>query len=696
MQQRSSGRRRSLRSCHGEGGGLVSQSGEQLRYMREQLTGATEPIDQDELTRLFSSPPRWGYERVEPTPPAASPERQNPPQRGHVRMVPATRASGLWEATALATGGAVSAIVLDASFGYFSGGVHGIAEVGVVITNLIAATVAFFATRAWYRSSDESRLTRALPGDAGTRWVVPIANAVVAFAAPYLLLTCEAIRGWRRISRERGELAPDPGDARRIEADYAAATKAWQKRIAEFEDAERRRVNATPLWRPVHFDSRGSVTCVFGGTPLGWTAALTTLGASLLGDGQRLIACDLSRRLTLDVLVGLARTAGISNSETILPEPGAESELLEGIGWPELASVLVEALHSAQRDPDVSRRERQDDRSVIRDVAACLDPSRRVSIARLRSALLVLQDVAGDVAEIDAGERARLAALFNEVQRAHGSVLERVIRIERALRDFELLNPASSVLADEVVAEARDAGRTSARDGAQLRITGVDKHAGELENDCLVDLLFQLISRRVRSDSTRTDTLLVLGADRIRREALESLADHAVRSQTTVVLMFEHLRRDAIEMVGAGGGAAAFMTLANHREASEASEFIGSEYRWIESSHTASVNRSLTLTTSASRGASLDGALGLPHGLSLGGSRTRTRGYTQALGNGEEYSVAETREREAAVEPATLMSLPVTGMIQVKVLDDGGRAITSLDCHPSIAFSPHVMQQAGS
>jgi hypothetical protein len=433
---------------------------------------------------------------------------------------------------------------------------------------------------------------------------------------------------------------------------------------------------------------------VFGGAPLGWTAVLTTLGASLLGAGAQLMACDLSRRLTVDVLVGLAHAAGVRSSETILPESGVESELLEGIGWPELSSVLVEALHTNQRDPDVSRRERQEDRSVIRDVAACLDPSRPVSIARLRSALLVLQGVAEGVAPIDVSERERLSVLFNEVQRTHGSVLERVIRIERALRDFELFDPASPAGAEGTSTGDLNNGHTGVRDGAQLRVIGVDKRADELENDCLVDLLFQLLSRRVRLDSTPADTLLVLGADRIRREALESLIDHAVRSHTTVVLMFEHLRWDAIEMVGAGGGAAAFMTLTNHREAAEASEFIGSEYRWIESSHTASVSRSLTRTASASREASFTAALGFPHSLSFGGSLTGTRSYAQALGDGEQYSVAETREREAVVEPATLMSLPITGMIQVKVLADGERTITGLDCHPSIAFSAHVAPSA--
>jgi hypothetical protein len=651
--------------------------------------GEADTIDRDALARLCSPPPRWGYERIEPPPPAPSRERQSPPQRKQVRKIARTRASGLWEATALAAVGGVIAIALDANFGYFSGGTHGAALEAVVATHSVAAVIAFFASRAWYRSPQGNRVPSALPPQAGRRWVVPLANAGCAFIAPYLVLPAEAIHGWRRIRRESGELVPHPGDARRAEADYAAAVAAWQKRIAQFEAAERRRVEATPLWRPVGFDSNGSVACVFGGTALGWTAALTTLGASLLGAGARLTVCDLSRRVTVDVLVGLARAAGVTSSETILPSSDVECELLADISWPDLAVVLVEALHSSQRDPDASRRERQSDRSVIREVADCLDPSGPVSIARLRSALLVVQGAANGIAAIDPGERERLSVLFNAVQRTHGGVFERVIRIERALRGFELLDLAPPAGGAKPGAADRGGPGVAGTGGARLQVVGVDKLLEELENDFLVDLLFQLLAHRVRSASVSADTVIVLGADRIRREALETLIDHAARTRTAVVLMFEHLRQDAIEMVGAGG-TAAFMALANHREAAEASEFIGSEYRWVESSHTASVSRSLTRTVGESRDMSGGVSLGLPHGLSLTGSLTRSRTYAQALGRGAQYSLAETREREAIVDSATLTSLPLTGMIQVAVLPGGGRTVTGLDCHPSIALGQRV------
>ncbi len=604
-----------------------------------------------------------------------------------MRKIARSRAAGLWEATALAAVGGVFALALDFNFGLFSGGAHGAASGRVLATNSVAAVIAFFAARAWYRSPQENRVLTALPAQAGRLWVAPLVNAGFAFLSPYLVLPVEAMRGWRRIRRERGELVLHPGEARRAETDYAAAVAAWQKRVAQFEQAEHLRAEATPLWRPVCFDCNGSVACMFGGTALGWTAALTTLGASLLGAGARLMVCDLSRRLTVDVLLGLAGAAGVSSSETVLSVSDLECELLDDIDWPELATVLVKALHSRQRDPDVSRRERQNDRAIIREVADCLDPSGPVSIARLRSALLVVQGAANGTARIDPGERERLSVLFNEVQRTHGGVFERVIDIERALRDFELPDPVCPAGAAKPGTADRGDPDVAGTGGAQLQVIGVNKRAEELENDFLVNLLFQLLARRVRSGSASVDAVIVLGADRIRREALETLIDHAAHTRTAVVLMFEHLRRDAIEMVGAGG-TAAFMALANHREAAEASDFIGSEHQWIESSHTASVSRTLTRTIGESR--DISGGMSFGLNPSLTGSLARSRTYAQALGGGAQYSVAETREREAIVNSATLASLPLTGMIQVSILPGGGRTITGLDCHPSIALGQRV------
>jgi hypothetical protein len=111
---------------------------------------------EDEVAALLSPPARWGYEYVEPPSFTPSPEREHPPQREQVRLIPRAQAAGLWEATGLVAGGAVFAIVLDASLGYFSGSVHGgLATTAVLVVHTIAAAIAFFAARAWFRAAQE-------------------------------------------------------------------------------------------------------------------------------------------------------------------------------------------------------------------------------------------------------------------------------------------------------------------------------------------------------------------------------------------------------------------------------------------------------------------------------------------------------------------------------------------------------------
>jgi hypothetical protein len=651
---------------------------------------ATEPSDGAEVSRLFAPPVRWGHEYVAPVPPAESPERGNPPTRRQVRTVPRAQAAGLRDAAVLAAIGAVGALILDSALGLFqTGGAKGETML-VVLVHLAAAAVAFRVARAWQRSSSTGA-SAAGTSAAVRRNLLPAANALVTFLAPYIVLPIEAWRLWRRVWRGRHDLVPHPGDAKRAEAEYERSKSAWQERIAQFEAAEAKRFEAANVWRPVPVSETAPMTCVFGGTSISWTAALVTLGASLLGSGARVVIGDLSRRVTADVLCDLCRTAGVPTTEAVLPGSPASADLFADISWSDLSTVLVEVLHSAQQDLDASRRERQEDRSVIREVAGCLESARPISIARLRRAMLVVQGAhpADGDGVITVGEHSNLVGLFNEVQRQHGGLMERVIRIERALRDFEVLDGSSGVSTAPVApGDRRTAQRLSGavEHRGVLRVIAVDKHADELENERLIDLLFQLLLRRVRQGRADADLLIILGADRVRREALESLMAHAEHGRLRVLLFFEHLRQDAIEIVGGGGAAAAFLALGNHREAREASGFIGAEYKWVESQHTASAGESLTRSSSREKSTSTSGIVAMPSGLSLGRAKTKGRSYSEAFGESSEYAVGDERVREAVIEPEVLMGLPATGMIYVEVLPGGRRIATNVDCHPHIVL----------
>jgi hypothetical protein len=227
----------------------------------------------------------------------------------------------------------------------------------------------------------------------------------------------------------------------------------------------------------------------------------------------------------------------------------------------------------------------------------------------------------------------------------------------------------------------------------QLQLLDIDKGLDDLDHARLVDLVFQLLMWRLRSQLIAADILIVLGADRIRRTSLESLREHALRNQLRVLLFFEHLREDAVQLIGGGSAAAAFFAIGNHREAKEASDFVGAGYKWIESQHTRSEGESLTRTWGVEAGSSRAFTSSQPMGSSVSDSTSMGNSYSSSFGKSKEYSASEQRVREAIVDPEVIQGLPTTGMIWVEVRDKGQRIAANVDCHPQITFAPRVSRQ---
>jgi hypothetical protein len=634
-----------------------------------------------DLGPLFAGPPRWGFETVIPAPPATSPERNHSPARRQVKLVPRAEAAGLREAAIIVTIGAVGVIIMDSALRVGSiAGAHGAKAIAVIVVNFFAAVVAFWAGRAWRRSGPGADLGR--NASVGQKDLVPLINAVVTFFIPYIVLPVEAVIGWIRILRGKQQLVPDPADSKRADEEYDAAVSTWQQRVAQFEAAERRRFDSADVWFPVPFSAAARMVCVFGGTDISWNAALSTLGASLRGGSARIMIGDLSRRRTTEVLRDLCSRAGRPLTRVTLPGSEGAQDIFAGLSWNDLSTLLAEVLHSAQGDLDVSRRERQEDRAVIREVASCLEQDGPVSVARLREALLVIQAADVPAGVVAADEYDRLSRLYNDVQRQHGGVLERVTRIERVLRDFEVLDGNGSREARD--GPAAEPGRVRPGDGS-LQIIEVDKKSDDLDSERLVDLLFQLLLRHVRKGAAQGDVLIVLGADRLRRRALESLMSSAEYERIAVLLFFEHLRDDAIELIGGGGAAAVFFALGNHKEAKEASDFIGASYKWVESQHTKSAGESLTSSWGENTGQS-SSRMQPP-------TESQGRSYGESFGRTKEYSAGEQRVREAVMEPEVIMGLPVTGMICVEVLPGGRRVTANVDCNPQVVFGSRVARK---
>ncbi len=270
---------------------------------------------------LFAQFARWGYEHVEPPLAAESPERGNPPKLKQVALIPRAHATGLSRAAVIATVGTVVVLTLDSALRAFSiGGARGTArEVAVILVNLLAAATAFWIAQVWQRSASGLPPGRQL--GVLQRDLLPLFIACVCFFLPYLVLAVEAFVAWRRIWLGHADLVPDPQAAELAEEAHRDAVTAWKERVKRFADDEARRVETACQWYPVPFSPTVRMTCVFGGGADSWTAALATLGASLLRGRARIAIGDLSQRLTTYELSDLCEGTGIPASATVFADP---------------------------------------------------------------------------------------------------------------------------------------------------------------------------------------------------------------------------------------------------------------------------------------------------------------------------------------------------------------------------------------
>jgi hypothetical protein len=626
--------------------------------------------DRPDLAPIFSAPVRWGYEFVPPSGLQLSPERNHPPVMRQVAVMPVADNTDVEQLKKLMYWSAGVALVLDL----------------VVLTARLSAVYFLISLVAVGLSIWAAARFRAKVGPGGPKTGETVAIIVTAFIIPPLGLFLQGLRAQQHSGMLQHQRVADPADVAAAQREHERAVADWQRRIAEFEQSEQRRVNETECWFPVVPSPGSHLICAFGGSSRTWAFALATIGGSMLGSGRRVLVVDLSRRTSVDGLWELAARQGYP---VVPAAPPSQSPMLPGVAgmsWDSLTTILSEVSQSAQRDAAVSRHERHEDRAVLREVAGCLDPDGLVSITRLEAALHVVVSAGAPRAggAICEGEYDRLAMLYNDVQRQHGGVMERVTRLERMLRGLHLLeNPAG--------------GPGGPADSAALRVASIDKRADELDNEILSDLYFQLLLQSMREGVVDADFLVLLGADRISRNSLEILGTYSEREQLPVLLFFEHLRDDAVQVIGGGGAAAVFFTLANHREAKEAADFIGRQYKWVESQRTRAYSESLTRSrgteesenVSESHTFGLTGSSGMRHTTQTTG-RSVGETLSEAIARSGEYSSSEQRVREAVIEPEVLMGLPVTGMICVEVQPDGTRVAANVDCHPKINYIPRV------
>ena len=591
--------------------------------------------------------------------------------------------------------------------------------------------------------------------------IVNLALAVTGIAASaVLVLACARglWRGWRDL---HNRLA---AEERRIGLAQAAADRrlaAWQdehgRRLREWQ-ARDRAFRSQAQWYGVALPAAIDRIDVAGGTLGGWSALVAMLGGFRLAAGGEVTVLDLSEGAVARDLLGMARGLGVPPLVWVLPGDLARFDLGAGVPGDVLADLLAVAV-SAAADPasGISAAGPADpaqDSAILERIAGVLgapggpgdpgglgDPAERggpggLSIARLAAGLRVLAQVGDPRDEVRRGlvSEAEAEAVTGLYGRA---AADRVI-IERALMLEARLRPLIHLGRDPVPLPP-----------SRLRVVAMDRSSrmasGQVIGGYVAAALTHLLRGQPRGEGWR-HTLLLCGAERLRGDVLDRLADACEFSGTGLVLTYRSLAPHVRDRLGRGNAAVAFMRLGNAEDARVASEQIGTEHRFMVAQLTDTVGSSVTdtagdaytstvgsassvaLSASSSRGSGRSGGRGLSwpgvspfaprttsshaetsYSAGVSDSASITEGITTGTAWGRQTTRAAgitasagrtaQRSREFLVEQHALQQLPPSAMI-VSYASAAGRRVVLADANPGILGLPtatlRTWDEAGS
>ena len=482
------------------------------------------------------------------------------------------------------------------------------------------------------------------------------------------------------------------------QAAHAARVREWRALRSAYEHQKR--------WYAVYVPDGVHRVDVAGGTLSGWSAMLTTAGANRLAAGAEITVLDLSEGSVALDLIGFARASGVDPLVWVLPEDLPRLDLGTGLAKDALADLLSQV--ASVTDEQGSARDLSLEAAILERVIDVLGGQPTVaSVAAGLRALARVGDPRDDAAAglITSGQSDRLTAMFGPGV-TDRVVLERAWILESQLRKLAAVGTA-------LVPLPRSA----------LRVVALGQRVGAVGSKVLGTYLTVALThllREAQPGRPGQHTLFVLGADKLRGDALDRLSDVCERSATGLVLAYRSIPPHVRQRLGRGNAAVAFMRLGNAEDAKAASEQLGTEHRFVLSQLTETVGVSVTDTTSSaytsttgsvsstatswsqSDGLSRstghghsDGGLLLPsrasfsrnvqtndsrsisesESVSTGVSTSTAWGLTtsEATGDSESLALALQRSREFLVEQHELQRLPASAMIVTYACRPAGR-----------------------
>jgi hypothetical protein len=488
-------------------------------------------------------------------------------------------------------------------------------------------------------------------------------------------LAVMAAMGWviRRtvtLRRRTRELRPGTGPfLARQEAlmrQHQQARAAWEAEAGAYAEREDARVKALPVYGAIRPEGKPLRIDIFGGTFEGWQAITTTLGASLLGCGERLAVLDLSETGVASLLFSAAAERGLPTRVSVLPSEVARLDILGGLSPQAVKALLLETFHaSAGSDP----KDRALDDNILASITEVLAPpdtesAPRLSMQRYYSALRVLlredEQVAAGASVLSIEEADALQDLFGDEYRE-------VIR--RRLVDLaSQLRPLRSIGSDP---DQRSSG------DSQVACEGIaiGEEGDTFLTDLLVNLLVQRMIRQLQVDRQgRPMALFVIGADRLKTEHLDKLSDVSEARGARIVYLYRRLRGEAVEVIGAGGAVVGIMRTGTPAEAEHAANLIGREYRFKLAQETTTIGTNWTRSEGGA-----ETRMGMP---------SASVNWGEGRGGSDSFAKAKNRVHEYVIEPEVLKSLSPTAFFLLRPARGAAHVPVAGDCDPRIAGLP--------
>ncbi|WP_406447082.1 hypothetical protein OG782_00040 [Streptomyces sp. NBC_00876] len=492
----------------------------------------------------------------------------------------------------------------------------------------------------------------------GLMWVVAL-----CLAAAYLIQT-------HLLSRVRRSL--ESAHQQSVEQHRNAFAR-WQLDIAMHDMAERRRVEMAPRWFPVRLTSAPGRVDVIGGTGNGWASLLTTVAGPLLTNGQAIVVADFSQQAVGRELAWLTAFRGIAVNRSDLPGQLADADLGQGFSPTELAESLAAAI-STMRPSDVDISLRHTDVELLRTVLDCLEGS--FTPARLAAGLTVLLRGAEDpTRSLSVQETAALSAAIDDVGRS-----------ERVQEELRFLRGTLDLLSQAAADRAPVSDPTNWWRAGQLTLLVCDDFV-ERRKDLTDRIVFHRLLHHLRKGrfAAGSGLLVVVGADHLGRDALESMSRHARTAGVRLVVFMEHLREDIQDTVGGSDSATVLMRLGNSREAEAAAAYIGRGYKFLVNQVTQQSGSTVTDGRSSSYGEQT----GRTHTSGTGPNSSSSTSLSQSwqdstntsLGLSTTAGTTTSRLYEFTVEPTQLQAMPATSFLLVEGMPHGRRVVHG-DCAP--------------